>query len=55
VHAGWRTRGLVEAFRRRRIAVRPCASFGLPEHVRIAVRPPEDQLRVAGVLREEGW
>ncbi|MBI3521529.1 MAG: histidinol-phosphate aminotransferase family protein [Chloroflexi bacterium] len=26
-----------------RIAVRACASFGLPDHVRIAVRPPEEQ------------
>jgi histidinol-phosphate/aromatic aminotransferase/cobyric acid decarboxylase-like protein len=55
VRAGWRAPGLVDAFRRRRIAVRPCASFGLPDHIRVAVRPPQDQLRVATVLHEDTW
>jgi histidinol-phosphate/aromatic aminotransferase/cobyric acid decarboxylase-like protein len=51
-HAGAGARRLVDALARRRIAVRWCASFGLPEHIRVAVRPPEDQERLAAALRE---
>ena len=32
--------------------VRDCASFGLPEHVRIGVRRIEDCRRLAGALQE---
>ncbi len=37
---------------RRHIAVRDCASFGLPEHIRIAVRRREDCDRLIESLRE---
>ncbi len=36
----------------RGIAVRDCASFGLPEYIRIAVRRPDDCALLAGALRE---
>jgi histidinol-phosphate/aromatic aminotransferase/cobyric acid decarboxylase-like protein len=49
--AGARAERLVEALARRRIAARWCASFGLPEHIRFAVRPPEDQERLEAALR----
>jgi histidinol-phosphate/aromatic aminotransferase/cobyric acid decarboxylase-like protein len=51
-NAGPRARLLVEALAERRIAVRWCASFGLPEHIRFAVRPPNEQARLAAALRE---
>ncbi len=51
-HAGPRAREIVDALARRRIAVRWCGSFGLPEHIRVAVRPPEEQERLALALRE---
>ncbi len=42
-----------------RVAVRFCASFSLPEHVRIAVRPPDEQDRLIDALErlraEVGW
>lgn len=41
---------LVTALARRRIAVRHAGSFGLPEHVRIAVRPPAEQARLFSAL-----
>lgn len=43
VHAGPDVPALVAALAAERIAVRSCASFGLPEHVRLAVRPPAEQ------------
>ena len=33
-------------------SVRDCASFGLPEFVRIATRRPEDNLRLVEAIRE---
>ncbi|HEV8469622.1 MAG TPA: histidinol-phosphate transaminase [Candidatus Limnocylindria bacterium] len=36
----------------RRIAVRWCASFGLPDHLRVAVRPPAEQDVLLRALRE---
>ena len=50
VHVGPSARRLVEGLARERIAVRWCASFGLPEHVRIAVRPPLEQAALLGAL-----
>ena len=38
--------------REHRVCVRDCASFGLPEHVRIGVRRMEDCRRLVGALRE---
>ena len=38
--------------REHRVCVRDCASFGLPEHVRIGVRRIEDCRRLAGALQE---
>ena len=37
---------------RRGIAVRDCASFGLPDHIRIAVRRPDECARLVRALRE---
>lgn len=50
-HVGPSAGRLVEGLARERIAVRWCASFGLPEHVRIAVRPPLEQAELLGALR----
>jgi len=38
--------------REHRVCVRDCASFGLPDHVRIGVRRMADCRRLAGALRE---
>ncbi len=37
---------------RRYMLVRDCASFGLPEHIRISVRRPEECQRLVGALQE---
>lgn len=44
--------GLRRALLRRGLAVRDCASFGLPEHVRIAVRKRDECDRLVASLRE---
>lgn len=44
--------GVRSALLRRGLAVRDCASFGLPEHIRLAVRAREDCARLVGALRE---
>jgi len=50
VHAGATAATIVAALAERRIAVRSCASFGLPEHIRLAVRPPAEQDALLGAL-----
>ena len=59
VHAGPRAEMVVRSLAAERIAVRWCASFGLTEHMRLAVRPPEEQdalLRALARTRPEvGW
>ncbi len=52
VHAGPTADALVQALRQRRIAVRGCTSFGLPEYVRLAVRPPAEQDALLRALSE---
>lgn len=52
VRVGPRAELLVAALARRRVALRWCASFGLPEFVRVAVRPPDEQDRLVRTLRE---
>lgn len=39
--------------RRHGILVRSCSSFGLPNHLRLAARPPADIARLDSALREE--
>jgi histidinol-phosphate/aromatic aminotransferase/cobyric acid decarboxylase-like protein len=51
VHVGRRAEQIVRSLGERRIAVRWCASFGLPDHVRIAVRPPTEQDLLIAALR----
>lgn len=54
VHVGPNAAELVAALAKEHIAVRSCASFGLPKYVRIAVRPPDEQdvlLKVLTVTR----
>ena len=41
-----------QALLRRGILVRDCASFGLPGHIRIAARQPEENERLLAVIRE---
>jgi threonine-phosphate decarboxylase len=43
VHVGDAAQTLVAALAARRIAVRWCGTFGLPDYVRLAVRPPAEQ------------
>ena len=38
---------------RHRVLVRDCASFGLPEHIRLASRPAADRARLVSALTEE--
>jgi len=44
--------GFRMALLRRGVLVRDCASFGLPAHVRIATRRPEENERLLAVIRE---
>jgi len=59
VNAGPAAEPIVRALAARAIAVRWCASFGLPDHLRIAVRPPDEQdvlIAALAALRSElGW
>lgn len=50
VHAGAAVPALATALAERRIAIRSCASFGLPNYVRIAVRIPAEQDELLGAL-----
>lgn len=52
VEVGAAAPAVVQRAARRRIAVRSCASFGLPEFVRLAVRPPHEQARLLAALGE---
>lgn len=38
---------------RHRVLVRDCASFGLPEHIRIAAHPASDRARLVAALTQE--
>ena len=49
-HAGPHASRLADALAARRIAIRWCGSFDLPERVRIAVRPPDEQDRLLAAL-----
>jgi histidinol-phosphate/aromatic aminotransferase/cobyric acid decarboxylase-like protein len=42
-----------QALLRRGVLVRDCASFGLPAHIRIAARRPEENERLLAVVRDE--
>jgi histidinol-phosphate aminotransferase len=35
------------------VMIRDCTSFGLPRHIRLAARPPQDRRRLIAALREE--
>ncbi|MDE3193777.1 MAG: aminotransferase class I/II-fold pyridoxal phosphate-dependent enzyme [Chloroflexota bacterium] len=50
VHAS----ALVAELGRRRVALRDCSSFGLPDHVRVAVRPPQEQDVLFAAMSEIG-
>ena len=41
-----------ELLRRHKICVRDCASFGLPEYIRVGVRVMDDNRRLAAALRQ---
>ena len=47
-----RARDVRGALLRHAIAVRDCASFGLPEHIRIAARRPQECARLVAALRK---
>ena len=51
VHAGGPAKDLRLRLLRRGLQVRDCASFGLPEHIRISTRQPSDNLRLLAALR----
>ena len=51
-HIGPRADDVVRQLADRRIAVRPLASFGLPEHIRISVGTPEEVTAVCEALAE---
>jgi histidinol-phosphate/aromatic aminotransferase/cobyric acid decarboxylase-like protein len=42
-----------QALLRRGVLVRDCASFGLPAHIRIAARRPEENERLLAAVRDE--
>lgn len=50
VEVGPAAEALVARTARRRVAIRWCASFGLPGFVRLAVRPPAEQARLLDAL-----
>ncbi|MBM4421599.1 MAG: aminotransferase class I/II-fold pyridoxal phosphate-dependent enzyme, partial [Chloroflexi bacterium] len=49
-HAGPDAATIARGLAAARIAVRTCGSFGLPEHLRLAVRPPAEQDRFLAAL-----
>lgn len=51
VHVGRAAELRSALLRRSGILVRDCTSFGLPEHLRIAARPPDDRARLLAALR----
>lgn len=53
-HAGMRASRLADALAARRIAIRRCDSFDLPEYLRVAVRPPDEQDRLFAALAAVG-
>ena len=50
VRVGPSATALVDALARVRIAVRSCSDFDLPDHVRLTVRPPDEQDRLFEAL-----